>query len=53
VLSVAHEMGYFDHPRETNAEMVAAALDVTGSTFAEHLAAAQSKLMDSILDDRS
>jgi len=53
VLSVAHEMGYFDHPRETNAETVAAALDVTGSTFAEHLAAAQSKLMDSILDDRS
>ncbi|EMA46041.1 helix-turn-helix domain-containing protein [Halococcus saccharolyticus] len=49
VLTVAHDMGYFAHPREANAETVAGALDITVSTFAEHLAAAQSKLMDSVL----
>lgn len=49
VLSVAHEMGYFSHPREANAEAVATALDISVSTFAEHLAAGQSKLMRSIL----
>jgi hypothetical protein len=49
VLSVAHEMGYFTHPREANAQAVASALDISASTFAEHLAAGQSKLMRSIL----
>lgn len=52
VLTVAHEMGYFAYPREANAETVASALDITTSTFTEHLAVAQSKLMDAILDDR-
>ena len=46
-------MGFFEHPREANAEAVAAALDITPSTFAEHLAAAQSKLVDSILGRRA
>jgi len=50
VLETAHEMGYFEHPKAANAGEVAAELDVTTSTFSEHLAAAQSKLMDSILD---
>ena len=53
VLTVAHEMGYFEHPRDANAEAVAADLDITPSTFAEHLAAAQSKLVDSIPDHRA
>lgn len=53
VLRTAHDMGYFAHPREENAETVAAALDITASTFAEHLAAAQSKLMRSIVGDGS
>lgn len=48
VLTVAHEMGYFAYPREANAERVAAPLDITVSTFTEHLVAAQSKLMDAI-----
>jgi len=53
VLTVAYGMGSSEHPHEANAEAVAAALDVTPSTFAEHLAAAQSKLVDSILGRRA
>jgi hypothetical protein len=50
VLETAHRMGYFAHPRESNATEVAAALDISPATFAEHLALAQSKLLDSVLD---
>jgi hypothetical protein len=50
VLRTAHEMGYFEHPREANATAVAAALDINRSTFAEHLAHAQSKVLDAVLD---
>ena len=50
VLETAHELGYFEHPKAANAGEVAAELDVATSTFSEHLVAAQSKLMDSILD---
>lgn len=49
VLETAHEMGYFHHPKGANAGEVAAALDIAPSTLSEHLAAAQSKVMDSIL----
>jgi len=50
VLSRAHEMGYFEHPREATAGDVADALDISTSTFTEHLAAAQRKLLDNLLD---
>lgn len=50
VLQTAHEMGYFAHPKEANATDVAAELQINRSTFAEHLSAAQSKLLDSILE---
>lgn len=50
VLETAHRMGYFTHPREANASEVATALDISPSTFAEHLALAQSKLLETILD---
>lgn len=50
VLEMAHEMGYFSHPKGANAGEVADALGITTSTFTEHLAAAQSKLLGSILD---
>ena len=50
VLKTAHEMGYFDHPKRANAGDVADELGITGSTFTEHLAAAQTKLLDAILD---
>jgi hypothetical protein len=49
VLETAHEMGYFTHPKGANAGEVATELGITRSTFSEHLAAAQSKLMDAIL----
>lgn len=51
VLETAHEMGYFEHPKGANATEVAAALDITQATFAEHLSAAQRKLLSSILGD--
>lgn len=49
VLETAHGMGYFEYPRRANASEVAAALDIEPSTFTEHLAAAQSKLLDELL----
>lgn len=49
VLATAHRMGYFERPREANAEAVAAELDISPSTFAEHLATAQRKLLDEAL----
>ena len=50
ILETAHEMGYFDHPKAANATEVSEALDINRSTFAEHLAAAQSTLLDTVLD---
>jgi predicted DNA binding protein len=50
VLERAHEMGYFRHPKGANAGDVAEALDISRATFREHLGAAQSKLLDAILE---
>lgn len=50
VLETAHKLGYFDHPKGANAGEVADELGITTATFTEHLAAAQRKLLDSILD---
>lgn len=49
VLETADEMGYFERPRRTNATGIAAELDIHPSTFREHLAAAESKLLEDIL----
>jgi len=49
-LGCAYELGYFEHPREVTAGEVADRLDITTSTFTEHLAAAQRKLLDDLLD---
>jgi hypothetical protein len=51
VLETAHRMGYFDRPKGANGGEVAEALDISRSTFAEHLAAAQTKLLDAILEN--
>lgn len=51
VLSTAHELGYFEYPKQANACDVAAALDIATSTFSEHLAAAQTKLLAAILEE--
>ncbi|MEY7850559.1 helix-turn-helix domain-containing protein [Natrarchaeobius sp. A-rgal3] len=53
VLETAHRMGYFDHPKRANAGEVAEELEITGTTFAEHVAAAQTKLLNAILDDET
>jgi predicted DNA binding protein len=50
VLTTAHEMGYFDHPKGANASEVAEELDITASTINEHLAAAQRNLLDELAD---
>jgi predicted DNA binding protein len=50
VIETAYEMGYFEHPRTANASDVADELDITLSTFTEHLAIAQSKVLDAIVD---
>ncbi|QGN07155.1 bacterio-opsin activator [Halorhabdus sp. CBA1104] len=49
VLETAYRMGYFSYPREANATDVADELGIDSSTFTEHLAAAQSKLMDELV----
>ncbi|AUX10400.1 bacterio-opsin activator HTH domain-containing protein [Halalkaliarchaeum desulfuricum] len=51
VLETAHRLGYFEYPRETNAEGVAEEIGIARSTFAEHLAAAQSTLVENVLGD--
>jgi hypothetical protein len=50
VVRTAYEMGYFEYPRGANAGTVASELDIEASTFAEHLAAAQSKLLAELLE---
>ncbi|MEF8780212.1 MAG: helix-turn-helix domain-containing protein [Haloferacaceae archaeon] len=51
VLRTAFEMGYFDYDSGTNAGDVAEALGISQSTFAEHLSAAQTKLLEPLVDD--
>jgi len=49
VLRAAYDQGYFEHPKGANAGEVAAALDISPSTFREHLAAAQRKVLDAVV----
>ena len=49
VLGTAYELGYFEYPREANATAVAEELDIGLSALAEHLAAAQGKLLADVL----
>ncbi len=50
VLSAAYDAGYFDHPKGANAGEVAETLGIDRSTFSEHIAAAQRKLLAAVLD---
>jgi len=50
VLETAYAMGYFEHPKGANAQEVAAELDINSATLRGHLSAAQSKLLESILE---
>lgn len=49
VLTAAYEAGYFEHPKGANAGEVADSLGIDRSTFSEHMAAAQRKLLSSVL----
>lgn len=53
VLQLAYRRGYFERPRRTNGSAIAAELGVDQSTFAEHLASAQRKLLGDVLEDGS
>ena len=50
VLETAYEMGYFEHPKGANAGEVAAELDINSATLRGHLSAAQSKLLESLVE---
>ncbi|MFB6201892.1 MAG: helix-turn-helix domain-containing protein [Halorhabdus sp.] len=52
VLETAHEEGYFEHPKGANASELAEMLDISLSTFTEHLSLAQSKVLDAVLEER-
>jgi len=49
VLETAFGLGYFDYPKGANASEVAEELDISVSTLAEHLAAAQTKVFGDVL----
>jgi hypothetical protein len=50
VVRTAQRLGYFEYPRETDAEAVAAAVGIARSTFSEHLAAAQRQVFGEFVD---
>jgi hypothetical protein len=50
VVRTARRLGYFEYPREADAEAVADAVGIARSTFAEHLAAAQRRVFDGLVD---
>ncbi len=51
VVSVAHELGYFEVPRSATPEDIAAELDLEPSTVGEHLRRAQANLIDHLLGE--
>jgi len=52
-LRTAFFADYFESPRESSAEDVAAALDITGPTLLYHLRAGQRKLLESFFDSKA
>ena len=48
----AYFAGFFEWPRETSGEDVAATMDITQSTFTQHLRTAQRKLFAALFEDR-
>jgi predicted DNA binding protein/PAS domain-containing protein len=49
-LETAYRAGYFENPRESNAEEVAEALDITSPTLHQHLQAAHRKLLAGVFE---
>ena len=50
VIQTAYDMGYYEVPRETSTEAVAAELEIDPSTVAEHLQRAERNLLSRFLD---
>ena len=50
-MSVALSAGYYDWPRESTAEEVAAAMDISSPTLHEHLRAGERKLLESFMSE--
>lgn len=50
VIQTAYNMGYYEVPRETSTEAVAAELEIDPSTVAEHLQRAERNLLSRFLD---
>jgi len=50
VIETAHQMGYFEVPRETSADEIAAELDIAQSTLSERLRHAEKRLFDLVFD---
>ncbi|RJT07979.1 helix-turn-helix domain-containing protein [Halococcus sp. IIIV-5B] len=53
VISLAHAQGYFDWPRDTELEPLAEQLDISHTTFLEHLRKAEAKILDETLKSDS
>lgn len=52
-LQTAHFAGYFDWPRETSGEEVADIMDISQSTFLQHLRAAEQKLFEAMFNSEA
>ncbi|MEA5389516.1 bacterio-opsin activator domain-containing protein [Haloarculaceae archaeon H-GB11] len=52
-LETAYVSGYFDWPRKSTAEEIAAAMGIASPTFHQHLRKAERKLVDALLDSPS
>jgi predicted DNA binding protein len=50
VIRTAYTMGYFAQPRKANASEVAAELNITQSTFSQHLASAEETLFEELFE---
>lgn len=51
VLHTAYERGYYDHPRGLTGEEIAAELDISSATFAEHIREAERQVMRILFED--
>lgn len=52
VLTTAYERGYYDQPRRVTGEELAAELDISPSTFAQHVRAAERNLLTLLTDGK-
>lgn len=53
IIETAREMGYYEVPRETSTEAIAAEIGLDASTVAEHLQRAERNLLDHVLETSS